>query len=374
MIEALFTTPIGLEEVASEDLGDHAVVAAERGRGWVRGMVEDEIHLARVVYSARGISRGILLLREAAVESLEDISQVVASIDWRDFIPPNSTFACRSSRMGEHPFTRMDMERISGASIIASLPYRPRVNLESPDVLVRVNLYGDRLFVGVDFTGPVSMDRRRYRLFNHRAALNPVIASLMVRIALDKTDGRRILDPFTGGGTILIEACHRMRSVPAGYFRKGEMGFLRLPFLKHVNWKALFDEWDSSIRWGERGCLVGMDISPVSIGGARLNSRRAEADDCLHLRLADFTRFDCMEGRFDAIVTNPPYGIRMGSLVKAKKVHRYLFSRGGEYLSEGGVMVVITPHRSLVKGWEVGKEWRVVAGGLELSILLLEPV
>ncbi len=373
MLEALFTTPIGLEDVAVRDLRDAGVDARESGRGWIKGAVEDEVHLARVVYTVRGISRGIMLLREARVESLKDIADVVASIDWRQFIPSDSTFACRSKRMGEHPFNRMDIERVSGSAIMESLPYRPRVNLENPDVLVRVNLYENRLFVGVDFTGTVAMDRRRYRVFDHRAALNPVIASLMVRIALDETGGKRILDPFTGSGTIPIEACHRLRGIPAGYFRKGEMGFRRLPFLAK-DWDRLMAEWDGTIRWDERGCIVGLDVSPVAISGARQNSRKAMAEDCIHLRLADFTRFDCMEGRFDAIVTNPPYGLRMGSLKRAKMLHRHLFSRGGNYLRDGGVMVVITPHESLVEGWNVKKKWGVVAGGLELSVLLLGPV
>ncbi len=370
MIEAFFTGPIGLEDVASVDLIDAGVRVEGTGRGWIRGWVEDELHLARVVYTVRGISRGVMLLREAEVHSLEDIARVVKSVDWREFIPPGYTFACRSKRMGEHPFSRMDIERVSGSAIVESLPYRPVVNLEAPDVLVRVNLYGNRLFLGIDFTGPVAMDRRRYRVFDHRAALNPVIASLMVRIALSSTGGERILDPFTGGGTIPIEACHRLRGVPAGYFRKGEMGFRRLPFL-NANWDEVMDAWDGSILRNRSACIVGLDVSPVSIDGARGNSRKAMVDDCVHLIHADFTRFDCMDGRFDAIVTNPPYGLRMGSLRRAMALHRHLFSEGKRYLSDGGVMVVITPHESLVEGWKVERRWRVVAGGLELSVLLL---
>ena len=372
-MDALFTAPIGLEDVSALDLKDMGVSVLEKGRGWIRGGVKDYLHLAEITYRSRGIKRGILLLKEAKVSSLDDVYSAVKEIDWEPFIHPDTTFACRSSRMGAHPFTHLDVERISGAAIIDSLPYRPKVNLENPDVIVRVNLYQERLFVGIDFTGIHAMDKRRYRVFDHRAALNPVIASLMVRIAMDETGGERIFDPFTGGGTIPIEACHRLRKVPAGYFRKGEMGFVRLPFLNvdRDELYRLMREWDNSSVWGRKACILGMDVSPVSIEGARRNGRSAMVDDCIYLMHADFTRFDCMEGRFDAIVTNPPYGVRMGSLRRAKMLHRHLFSEGRKYLSDGGVMVVITPHESLVGGWEIMRRWRVVAGGLELSVLLL---
>jgi len=371
-MDALFTAPIGLEEVSALDLKDMGVSVLEKGRGWIRGGVKDYLHLAEITYRSRGIKRGILLLKEAKVSFLDDVYSAVKEIDWEPFIHPDTTFACRSSRMGAHPFTHLDVERISGAAIIDSLPYRPKVNLENPDVIVRVNLYQDRLFIGIDFTGIHAMDKRRYRAFDHRAALNPVIASLMVRLAQKYSKNlNRLLDPFTGGATIPIEACHRFRNVPAGYFRKGEMGFTRLPFLKNVNWHENFDKWDGEIRWDVKKGIFAMDNSPKSIEGAMENLEKAMVKDCIDLRLMDMEGMDSHFENIDAIITNPPYGIREGNLKRALKLHRALSEKGKKVLRKGGIMVVITPHYHMFEGWDILEKRQVVSGGLEVFVMVM---
>ena len=73
----------------------------------------------------------------------------------------------------------------------------------------------------------------------------------------------------------------------------------------------------------------------------------------------------------DAIITNPPYGIREGRLKRALKLHKVLSEKGKRVLKKGGIMVVITPHHHMFEGWDILEKRKVVSGGLEVFVMVM---
>ena len=186
------------------------------------------------------------------------------------------SFRITSRRTGDHPFSKIDVQREAGAALVTR--YGTPVDLVDFDLNVRVDVYGGRCNVGIQLTRTL-LSQRFTRLYNPRATLRSNVAYALLHLAgIDQqTESQppvRLLDPFCGSGTILFEAS-RLAS--------------------HLE-------------------VVGSDLSAEAVDGARSNMAAAGLADRIQIGCEDAleigTTFADRNVRF--IVTNPPYGIRLG--------------------------------------------------------------
>ncbi|HID09568.1 TPA: class I SAM-dependent RNA methyltransferase, partial [Candidatus Micrarchaeota archaeon] len=249
-MELLLTTMVGLESVVLEEVREDFGLRGERirnGRVAVRGDLEDVVRLS---YSGRTFERVMILLAvEEGVESLRDVYRAVRSVPLSSYFGPEMTFACRSDRMGEHPFTSLDIERTAGQAVVdhflETTGRRIRANLKDPDVIVRADLDGDVLYVAIDTTGYTALHRRGYRVYDHPASLNAALASAMIRVGGWREE-ETLLDPFAGGGTIPIEAALYARRVP--WFRFRGFLFERNGIVDPAVVRSVREELEESVR------------------------------------------------------------------------------------------------------------------------------
>ncbi len=210
------TLPPGLEDVAAKEVEEFGCRVEEiregRGRIFFSG---EKLVIPLLNHFSRTLERLNVLLLRCEAETLDDIYRAVKGLDF-NFIRGKS-FAVRSLRVGEHDFTSMDIARVAGQAVIDSFMEsygeRLKVNLSQPDVIIRVELVDNELFVGLDTTGDDAMHKRWWRVYNHPAHLNAAIACGMLRIAEWKAD-ESLIDPMCGSGTIPIEAALMARKVP----------------------------------------------------------------------------------------------------------------------------------------------------------------
>lgn len=316
--EFLATTIKGLEDVASGEIEELLGRRAEKiGEGKIKwsGKKEDAL-IAN--YLARSIHRVIILLVNEKFVDLTDIYEKFASIGYSSYIAPEQSFAVVTRRKGRHNFTSIDVSREVGRAIIDSYLKEKRVrlgvNLDKPDVIVRVYVSDDRVMGGVDTTGQVSLHRRGYRVYQHPASLKTTIAYGLLRIADWKFE-ESLVDPMCGGGTIPIEAALYARGIPPGKFRKTEFAFERLTFMD----RSIFEKVKSKKLERKLNLkIVATDASGKHINGAIENAKSAGVLDSIEFSVADARRMDL---DFDKIVANVPYGIRMGSIERIGKLY-----------------------------------------------------
>ena len=180
-----------------------------------------------------------------------------------------ASFRVTTRRSGEHPFSSIDVQRRAGAALYER--YRLAVDLTGFDREVRVDVRGQRCLVSVQLTrDPLS--RRQQRLYNPGAALKANVACALLRLA--GVERGRLLDPFCGSATIPIEAA-RLR-----------------PGLE----------------------IEASDYSPRAVEGARTNLEAEGLESRVALACRDMADLPGLHpaGRFDALVTNPPFGVRLG--------------------------------------------------------------
>ncbi|GBC98166.1 Ribosomal RNA large subunit methyltransferase K/L [bacterium HR17] len=389
MVKGLFTTPRGVEDLVVRELRGLGVDAHPRLfglEGWVWGFVDDPLALAQACYRARTIFRGMLVLAEGEVrrtqDGLQDIYELVKSVDWTEWLPPEATFCVRSTRNGRHAYQSPDIERIGGQAVIdrvmAQTRHRQRVRLTRPDVSVRVDVTGERCVVGIDFVGEEALHRRNYRVYDHPAAINAVLAAAMV-LASEWRPEEQLVDPMCGSGTIVIEAALLARRVPVGFFRKASFAFHTLPRFAGVNFDDLMLQWDTVADWTVQAKLFGSDISPKHLRGAQQNAERALVTDTTQWRVLDVADLPqvFVKGSVQVIVTNPPFGVRSGSPQRAREAHRQLMAGADAVLSDDGRLVVITHHpewletMAPVVGLTVTQRYEVLHGDLPAAILVM---
>ncbi|MCL7402433.1 MAG: class I SAM-dependent RNA methyltransferase [Thaumarchaeota archaeon] len=307
------TTVTGLEDLAAKEVGEIAGIPVhpDIGKIFFKGTFE---HAAVINYSSTLINRVYLLLAREEIETLEDLYRITRRLDYTWIIDPSQTFAVKAERHNKRlPFTSMDAAAWTGRAIIesfkASANIRLKVNLDNPEIEFYCLLRDSEVLLGLDTTGE-SLHRRYYRVYAHRAGLQPTIASAMIKISGWKRS-ESLLDPMCGGGTIPIEAAIKLKNISPGLMKRG----IRLEKLKFVDLDALKKikkKIEDSINRDAVADITGSDASPKSIEGAGRNIEAAGVSDTVKLMIRDCLQMDkWLTWEPDHIVTNPPYGIRM---------------------------------------------------------------
>lgn len=338
-----------IAEEAVEELRAVRIVEVRRARGRVVVDAPGPLTLlSDRLLSMRSIHSAILILAEASIgPRLSDLEEAVESIMGSalpDFIPAGSTFAVRAERVGEgHEYTSMDIARLVGDAVIRACEerrgFKPEVRLNSPSIIVHASVVEDRFYAGILLTGERSRHRRRYRVYDHPAALKPTLAYVMLRLARAK-DGDHIVDPMCGGGTVALEAAY------------------------------LF----------ENSAITCMDKNPRHILGARMNAAAARVEGRIRFIVGDARRLHEVigEASADVVVTNPPYGIRLGDPEAVRRLYRAFIPSLRLALSPGGRAAIITTESDYMielarkAGLRLTHVRKVRHGDLWASIIVLE--
>lgn len=317
--KVLVTTVPGLEDLLMEEL--------ERllpGRGVVkRGRVvyestclldADKLH--QLVAGLTLAEKVYAVLAEARAETLDDVREAAFSaLDViRLLLEPTASFAVEAERVGAHPFSSMDIARVVG-SVVQALDPSPPVSLDDPDVVLYAELVGYEFRLAVDLTPFVNLRDRGYRVYVHPSSLNPVVARALCKLAR-VDDGSTFVDPMCGSGTIVIE------------------GLLEAPYAEGF----------------------GFDVKIEHVAGARANAAAARVH--AEFGVADArTLANLLRGGIDAVITNPPYGIRERAVGGLREVYEKLFEGARSVLEEGGRLVLLSPLKRLVERTALKLNW-----------------
>jgi len=188
---------------------------------------------------------------------------------------------------------------------------RPDVGDEEHAALrVVVRVVRNDVSLAVDMTGE-PMSHRGYRKEAGEAPLRENLAAGLVLMA-GWGHGRKIVDPFCGSGTILIEAALMAAGKPAQVHKN------RFLFAKLKNFTPgpkLARE--PAAEPPEKPLFYGFDSDGGVIEIAKRNARAAGVEKWIHFEKRDMRQVTA-PGDSGLIITNPPYGERLEDTEKAK--------------------------------------------------------
>jgi len=182
---------------------------------------------------------------------------------------------------------------------------RPSVDKDNPDVLFHLHIFNNECHLFLDSSGE-SLHKRGYKVANHPAPINEVVAAGMIQLSgwHGECD---FIDCMCGGGTLLIEAAMIALNIPAGYYRK-RFGFMNWKNFDLLLWNQIKNE--AKIEEDVPVNFYGSDISERMIQFSRDNVEEACLEDFIELRTTDM--LNSFPVRTPAMVMiNPPYGERL---------------------------------------------------------------
>ncbi|MBA3847675.1 MAG: methyltransferase [Planctomycetes bacterium] len=140
-------------------------------------------------------------------------------------IPGAPSFAVSASFVGKRSYSGEEIKAAVGDAIARALGWTRRERDDEAELNLRLFIEHDQAHVGVRLARRPLQDRA-YKLAHRPGSLKPPIAAAMLRLAGLRA-GERVVDPFCGAGTIVIEAAALGAAAIAGDRDTDAVGALR---------------------------------------------------------------------------------------------------------------------------------------------------
>ncbi|MEF3694343.1 MAG: THUMP domain-containing protein [Candidatus Cloacimonadota bacterium] len=266
----------------------------------------------RIVYESRLAQRLLypLLIFDCHSENYL-YQQARKSIDWTRIFKPEESFAIEanvsSSNIRHSLYASQLLKDAICDQFREAFGKRPDFDPKEPDLVLSLHVHQNKAQISLDLGGG-SLHKRGYRVSAGAAPLQETLAAVIIR-ASGWQGEEPLVDPMCGSGTLLAEALMHYCRIPAAYLRS-KFGLKYLPDFDSQLWEDVRKRADRAIRPLPEGLIRGSDISAANLEIATGNLSRLPYGGEILLKTADFNKLKAYNGLF--IVTNPPYGIRIG--------------------------------------------------------------
>ena len=327
-LELIATSTFGLEAVVKreiENLG-YRILQSEDAKITFLG---DERAVVRANLWLRSADRVLIKMGEFKALEFEDLFQQVKGIAWEEWIPIDGKFVVNGSSVKSKLSSVPACQSVAEKAIVERLKSVYGIDRFSKSGAlydIKITLLKDRVTVTLDTTGP-GLHKRGYRVAMVDAPMKETLAAALVQLSFWKK-GRLLVDPCCGSGTLPIEAAMIGRNIAPGLNRKftaEEWDAIPKNLWKEER-KAAFEaiDYDAELE------IYGFDINPAAQKAAVENAEEAGVDDCITFSVGDATRlgserklgmedFAGREG--GVVVTNPPYGERIGDQKSIDRIY-----------------------------------------------------
>ena len=328
---------------------------------------------------SRLANRVLLQIEQAHIKSADELYDVCYKIDWLQHLSANSTFWIDFIGSGAGiNNTIFGAQKVKDAlvdHIRNETAKRPSIDKEEADVCISVHLRNETLSVYIDLSGD-SLHKRGYR---DKAGFAPIKENLAAAILYRcqwpqlAAQNKPLVDPLCGSGTFLIEALMIAADIAPGLF-KGYFGFLGWKQHDIALWKSLLAEAEARRQAGINKPLpliYGYDADPSVISKAKHAVKNLGLGNMIKLQIADVAHWHHEEALAEPglIVSNPPYGHRLGNAANLPFFYKQLATRVKDEF-KGWQFALITSDESLIKATRLApvKKYKFRNGKLECQL------
>lgn len=310
----------GLEQIVASELEQMGIADAAEIEGGV-AFSGDLALLYNANLSLRTASRVVVRVAEFHASSFHELERRAKRIRWDEYLSRGSRVrfrvTCRKSRLyhsdavaerfAEAIVQRVGEIDVAPAGAELSEAQDQAITVETPSQLFIVRLSHDNCVVSADSSGSL-LHRRGYRQATGKAPLRETLAAAMV-IGSGWDQSTHFLDPMCGSGTIAIEAALIARRIAPGLRRA--FAFQGWPRYEPELWESVKAGVGKAALSRVGGVLLASDRDDGAIKSARENAERAGVLEDIDFQSRPIS---AIEPPRDAglIITNPPYGIRVG--------------------------------------------------------------
>ena len=317
-LELIATSTFGLEAVVKREIQNlgYRVIQSEDGKITYLG---DERAIVRSNLWLRSADRVLLKMAEFEAKEFEALFQQTKAIPWEELIPIDGKFTVTGTSVKSRLHSVPACQSIVKKAIVERLRQYycvDRFEETGADYTVKATLLKDRVTLTVDTSG-AGLHKRGYRVMDVEAPIKETLAAAMVQLSFWKED-RLLLDPCCGSGTIPIEAAMIGRNLAPGLNRSfASEGW---DLIADKLWKEERTRAFQLIRYDSNLRIFASDVDPKAVEASRENAAEAGVDDCIVFECMDMEKMQAKE-KYGIIITNPPYGQRIGRERQIEKIY-----------------------------------------------------
>ncbi|HEX6924787.1 MAG TPA: hypothetical protein VF167_05135 [Longimicrobiaceae bacterium] len=339
-------TAPGLERVAARELLDLGISGEVQAGGVeVRG---GRSTLYDLNLRLRSASRVLVRIAEFRARTFFELERHGARVPWKEYIAPGRPVRVRvTSRKSKLYHEGAIEERLLRAIGSEAAQGGAEETEGEAEQLFVVRTFYDRFLISVDSSGAL-LHRRGYRQALARAPLRESVgAALLLASGWDAREP--LLDPFCGSGTIPIEAALIARRIAPGLASR-DRSARNYAFRSWPEFDAdLFDELVARCREEELPTtpvrIAGSDRDAGAVAAALANAGRAGLENDVEITQRPLSAAS-PAGDGGWIVTNPPYGARVGKTRALRDLYAAL-GKVAPRLAPSGRLVLLSAHRVL---------------------------
>lgn len=361
--------------------GIEGILAAELARigvrvgGSVAGGVAfggDRADLQRVNLWSRVATRVVARVDEFHASSFHELERRAKKVEWARYLSQGGSFrfrvTCRKSRLYHSDAVAQRLaaaaERAVGAKVISSSGDDEEDAAETGQLFI-VRIADDICTISADSSGEL-LHRRGYRQAVAKAPLRETLAAaILLGSEWDRVSP--LVDPMCGSGTIAIEGAMMSRGIAPGVGRK--FAFESWPGHDGGSWARLLEEARTAPLPRAAGPIIASDRDAGAVATTIANAERAGVSGDIEVseRPVSAVEFPSTPGW---IVSNPPYGLRVGESGPL----RNLYSQLGKILREragGYLLALLSADRALESQLrlELREVFRTTNGGIPVRLV-----
>ncbi|MGR9072973.1 MAG: bifunctional 23S rRNA (guanine(2069)-N(7))-methyltransferase RlmK/23S rRNA (guanine(2445)-N(2))-methyltransferase RlmL [Gammaproteobacteria bacterium] len=375
------TTPKALEAVAAEELKQ---LGAENIKQTVAGASFDgSLETAyRACLWSRCANRILFHLQDFEVNTQDDLYRGIKNINWFEHLAPTGSFAVSFSTkssvaINNSHFGALKVKDAVVDQMRAKFGKRPSIDTDRPDIRINVYLSRSHARVSLDLSGE-SLHRRGYRDQRVPAPIKENLAASMLLLSgwpeIAALKGS-LIDPMCGSGTLLLEGAMIAADYAPGLLRD-YFGFLGWKRHDADLWLTLREEAERRLAQGLENMpvIAGFDRHRRAVNAAQSHVEKAGLAGRIHLERRDIGEAaPALSWRPGLVISNPPYGERLGDETQAAELYRQF----GEVLKERfngwrGALIIGDPELGFRLGIRSQKPLTLYNGALECKLLRMD--
>ena len=317
-LELIATATFGLEAVVKREIQalGYKIIKSEDGKITYMG---DERAIVRSNLWLRSADRVLLKMAEFQAQEFEELFQQTKALPWEELIPPDGKFTVTGTSVKSKLHSVPACQSIVKKAVVERLREYycvDRFEENGAAYTIKATLLKDKVTLTVDTSGP-GLHKRGYRVCDVAAPMKETLAAALVQLSFWR-EGRLLVDPCCGSGTIPIEAAMIGRNIAPGLNRKFVSEDWEL--IPAGIWKEERKKAFASINYDADLRIEASDMDRKAVRAAEENAVEAGVDDCIVFRQMNME--DLKAGAKNGIIiTNPPYGQRIGEEKQIERIY-----------------------------------------------------
>ena len=331
-LELVTTSTFGLEAVVKreiEGLG-YKIIKTDNGRVTYMG---DEHAVAKSNLWLRSADRVYVKMGEFKAETFEELFQQTKGIAWEEILPVDASFPVVGGSVKSKLHSVPACQKIVKKAVsdrLAEFYYKERLPETGSEYRIRFINHKDIFLMLLDTSG-VGLHKRGYRVRDVAAPIKETLAAALVQLSFYRKD-RVLVDCCCGSGTIPIEAALIARNIAPGLGREfaAEGWDICPPEVWKEERRLAYEAMDTESELH----ITGMDIDRRAVNAAKDNAEEAGVRDDIDFVCMDMTKWEPGGGvpkgvgaeERVVVVSNLPYGVRIGTDEANRKIYAQLES------------------------------------------------